>query len=88
MHNCKYFSIVLDESTDVMDVSQLLVFTQTIKSDVNDYGGFDKLSAVVMDSAPSMTGRCTGFARLLQQSRVNCPVPHCIIHQMGNIIAN
>ena len=31
MHDCKYFSLALDESsTDVMDVSQLLIFTRTI----------------------------------------------------------
>lgn len=31
MHDCKYFSGALDESTDVMDVSQLLIFTRTIE---------------------------------------------------------
>uniref|UniRef100_A0A3Q3JYZ9 DUF4371 domain-containing protein n=1 Tax=Monopterus albus TaxID=43700 RepID=A0A3Q3JYZ9_MONAL len=30
MHDCKYFSLALDESTDVTDVSQLLIFTRTI----------------------------------------------------------
>ena len=30
MHHCKYFSLVLDESTDVTDVSQLLIFTRAI----------------------------------------------------------
>lgn len=32
MHDCKYFSLALDESTDVMDVSQPLIFTRTIDS--------------------------------------------------------
>uniref|UniRef100_A0A3Q3ISD0 HAT C-terminal dimerisation domain-containing protein n=1 Tax=Monopterus albus TaxID=43700 RepID=A0A3Q3ISD0_MONAL len=32
MHDCKYFSLALDESTDVMDVSQLLIFTRTTAS--------------------------------------------------------
>lgn len=32
MHDCKYFSLALDESTDVMDISQLLIFTRTIDS--------------------------------------------------------
>lgn len=32
MHDCKYFSLALDESIDVMDVSQLLIFTRTIYS--------------------------------------------------------
>lgn len=32
MHDCKYFSLALNESTDVMDTSQLLIFTRTIDS--------------------------------------------------------
>uniref|UniRef100_A0A3P8SYK1 HAT C-terminal dimerisation domain-containing protein n=1 Tax=Amphiprion percula TaxID=161767 RepID=A0A3P8SYK1_AMPPE len=32
MNDCKYFSLVLDESTDVTAVSQLLIFTRTIDS--------------------------------------------------------
>ena len=32
MHDCKYFSLALDESTDVMDVSQLLILIRTIDS--------------------------------------------------------
>lgn len=32
MHNCTYFSLALDESTDVMDVSQLLIYTRAIDS--------------------------------------------------------
>lgn len=30
MQDCKYFSLALDESTDVMDVSQLMIFARTI----------------------------------------------------------
>ena len=115
MNDCKYFSLALDESTDVMDVSQLLVYTQAVNSSfevheellklvslhdttkgqdifnavesvVSEHGGFDKLSAVVADGAPSMQGRRTGFARLLRQSGVDCPILHCIIHQVGNVI--
>jgi hypothetical protein len=33
MKNCKYFSLALDESTDISDVSQLLVFTCTVGED-------------------------------------------------------
>ncbi|KAM6965926.1 general transcription factor II-I repeat domain-containing protein 2A-like [Tautogolabrus adspersus] len=110
MHDCKYFSLALDESTDVMDVSQLLIYARaidssfevhkellklvalhdttkgrdifnTVQSVVSEFGGFDKLSAVVTDGAPSMQGKHTGFAGLLQQSGVDCPILHCIIHQ-------
>lgn len=116
MHDCKYFSLALDESTDVMDISQLLIFTRTIDSSfvvheelfklvslhnitkgtdifnavnsvVNEYyGGFDKLSAVVTDGAPAMQGKHNGFAGLLQQSGVDCPILHCIIHQVSCFI--
>uniref|UniRef100_G3NDL4 SPIN-DOC-like zinc-finger domain-containing protein n=1 Tax=Gasterosteus aculeatus TaxID=69293 RepID=G3NDL4_GASAC len=34
MHDCKYFSLALDERTDVMDVSQLLIFTRTVDRSV------------------------------------------------------
>uniref|UniRef100_A0A3Q3FDJ6 SPIN-DOC-like zinc-finger domain-containing protein n=1 Tax=Labrus bergylta TaxID=56723 RepID=A0A3Q3FDJ6_9LABR len=110
MHDCKYFSLALDESMDVTDVSQLLIYARAIDSSfevheellklvalhdttkgrdifnavqsvVSEYGGFDKLSAVVTDGAPSMQGKHTGFAGLLQQSGVDCPILHCIIHQ-------
>uniref|UniRef100_A0A3Q3L324 DUF4371 domain-containing protein n=1 Tax=Labrus bergylta TaxID=56723 RepID=A0A3Q3L324_9LABR len=81
----------LDESTDVTDVSQLLIYTRAIdmqlhgttkradifnkvQSVVTEYGGFDKLSAVGTDGAPSMQGRRTGFVGLLQQSGVDCPI--------------
>ena len=57
-----------------------------VESVVSEHGGFDKLSAVVTDGAPSMQGRRTGFAGLLRQSGVACPILHCIIHQVGNVI--
>lgn len=114
MHDCKYFSLALDESTDVTDISQLLIFTRTIDctfevheellklvslhdttrgtdifNAVNNvasaYGGFDELSVVVMDGAPVMPERHAGFAGLLQQSRVNCPLLHRTVHQGSNI---
>ena len=33
MKHCKYFSLALDESTDVSDISQLLIFARTIDED-------------------------------------------------------
>ncbi|XP_062415327.1 general transcription factor II-I repeat domain-containing protein 2A-like [Pungitius pungitius] len=110
MQDCKYFSLALDESTDVTDVSQLMFFARTIDnafdvheellklaslhdttkgsdifnavtSAVGEYGGFEKLSTVVTDGAPAMQGRHRGFAGLLRQSGVNCPILHCIVHQ-------
>ena len=54
-----------------------------VDSVANADGGLDKLSAVVTNGAPAMHGRRTGFAGLLQQSGVNCPILHCIIHQVS-----
>jgi hypothetical protein len=33
MTHCKYFSLALDESTDISDISQLLIFTCTVDED-------------------------------------------------------
>ena len=54
---------------------------------VSEHGDFEKLSVVVTDSAPSMQGRCTRFSGLLRQSDIDCPILHCIIHQVGNVNA-
>ncbi|KAK0147662.1 General transcription factor II-I repeat domain-containing protein 2 [Merluccius polli] len=111
MHDCKYFSLALDENTDVINVSQLLIFTRTIdgsfevheellklvslhdttahivnavNSAASGYGGFDKLSTVVTVHLRCREDR--GFAGLLRQSGVNCPILHCIIHQGSSLI--
>lgn len=55
---------------------------KTVQDIVAEYGGFDKLAAVVTDGAPSMQGKRTGFAGLLQQSAEDCPILHCIIQQV------
>jgi hypothetical protein len=33
MNNCKYVSFILDEGTDISDISQLFVFTRTVDED-------------------------------------------------------
>lgn len=107
---CKYFSLCLDESTDLSDISQLVIFIRTIQNDfsvseemldliplhgttkgtdifeavnkvVSDYGGFDKCTCIVTDGARAMLGTGIGFAGLLKQNNINCPVIHCIVHQ-------
>uniref|UniRef100_A0A3Q3GZU0 HAT C-terminal dimerisation domain-containing protein n=1 Tax=Labrus bergylta TaxID=56723 RepID=A0A3Q3GZU0_9LABR len=98
MHDCKYFSLALDESMDVRMLASFIYaraidssfegrdIFNAVQSVVSEYGGFDKLSAVVTDGAPSMQGKHTGFAGLLQQSGVDCPILHCIIHQNVGIL--
>lgn len=51
-----------------------------VESVVSEHGGFNELSAVVPDGAPSMQGERTGLAGLLRQSGVDCPILHCIVH--------
>ncbi|CAH1989209.1 unnamed protein product [Acanthoscelides obtectus] len=109
VEKCKYFSLCLDESTDLSDISQLVIFIRTIQDDfsvaeemlvliplhgttkgtdifeavnklVSDYGGFDKCSCIVTDGARAMTGTEIGFAGLLKQNSINCPMIHCIVH--------
>lgn len=108
--NCSYFSIALDESTDVSDTNQLLIFVRAIKEDftifeellkvcslhsttrgvdifnavksaVEEFGGFEKLSSIVTDGAKSMTGTISGFVGFLRQNQITVPTLHCIIHQ-------
>ncbi|PNF35719.1 hypothetical protein B7P43_G16163 [Cryptotermes secundus] len=108
--NCSYFSIALDESIDVSDTNQLLIFVRAIKEDftifeellkvcslhsttrgvdifnavksaVEEFGGFEKLSSIVTDGAKSMTGTISGFVGFLRQNQITVPTLHCIIHQ-------
>lgn len=46
MQDCKYFSLALDESTDVMDVSQLLIFARTIDSSFDVHEELLKLESL------------------------------------------
>ncbi|CAH2009412.1 unnamed protein product [Acanthoscelides obtectus] len=41
---------------------------------MSDYGGFDKCSCIVTDVARAMTGTEIGFAGLLKQNSINCPM--------------
>ncbi|XP_067209977.1 protein FAM200A-like [Linepithema humile] len=33
INNCRYFSLCLDESTDISDISQLLIYVRTVQDD-------------------------------------------------------
>ena len=48
---------------------------------VSEYGGFDKLSCVVTDGAPAMTGKNEGFVGQLKENYNKFKTIHCIIHQ-------
>lgn len=52
-----------------------------VKSAVEEFGGFEKLSSVVTDGAKSMTGTISGFVGFLRQNQITVPTLHCIIHQ-------
>ncbi|CAH1981182.1 unnamed protein product [Acanthoscelides obtectus] len=48
---------------------------------LSDYGGFDKCSCIVTDGARVLTETEIGFAGLLKQNSINCPMIHCLVHQ-------
>jgi hypothetical protein len=105
-----YFSIALNESTDVSDTSQLLIVTgafkedftifeellsvyflhiatkgsdifNAVKSAVEEFGGFEKLSSVVTDGKKSMAGTTNRFVGLLRQNQITDRALYCIVHQ-------
>lgn len=49
---------------------------------VSDYGGFDKCSCIVTDGVRAIIETEIGFAGLLKQNNINCPVIHSIVHQV------
>ncbi|PNF21263.1 hypothetical protein B7P43_G02123 [Cryptotermes secundus] len=84
--NCSYFSIALDESTDVSDTNQLLIFVRAIKEDFTIFEELLKVCSLhsttrVTDGAKSMTGTISGFVGFLRQNQITVPTLHCIIHQ-------
>ncbi|CAG9574819.1 unnamed protein product [Danaus chrysippus] len=54
---------------------------EAVNKTIVEYGGFRKCSCIVTDGAKAMTGKVTGFAGLLIQNGIDCPLFHCIIHQ-------
>lgn len=54
---------------------------EAVNKTIVEYGGFRKCSCIVTDGAKAMTGTVTGFAGLLKQNGIDCPLFHCIIHQ-------
>ncbi|KAJ8866976.1 hypothetical protein PR048_032838 [Dryococelus australis] len=73
-----YFSVSLDEITDITDVCQLFIFAKTVDehakgsdiysalvSAVNKYGGFSKCLRIVTDCAKCMAGvLCSKFVKV------------------------
>jgi hypothetical protein len=53
----------------------------SIKSAIEEFKGFEKLSSVVTDGAKSIVGTTNGFVGLLRQNQITVPALHCIIHQ-------
>ncbi|OWR42155.1 general transcription factor II-I repeat domain-containing protein 2 [Danaus plexippus plexippus] len=54
---------------------------EAVNKTVVKYGGLHKCSCIVTDGAKAMTGTVTGFAGLLIQNDIDCPLLHCITHQ-------
>uniref|UniRef100_A0A8C5M152 Uncharacterized protein n=1 Tax=Leptobrachium leishanense TaxID=445787 RepID=A0A8C5M152_9ANUR len=87
------FSLQLDETTDVSNLSQLAVFVRYVKDDaanvkklVDDFFkdnnlSWDMVSAVCSDGAPAMLGRKSGFGELVKADAPHIIVTHCILHR-------
>ncbi|CAH2003664.1 unnamed protein product [Acanthoscelides obtectus] len=95
VEKCKYFSLCLDESTDLFDISQLVIFIRTIQDDFSvaeemldliplhgTTKGTDIFEAVnKLVSDYRGFDKCSCIVRLLKQNSINCPMIHCIVHQ-------
>ncbi|XP_072395279.1 protein FAM200C-like [Diabrotica undecimpunctata] len=90
VRDCLYYSLALDESVNITDKNQLLIFVRCISEDfcvpeellkLHHIEGFQKCSCVCNDGAKTMTGRIKRLAGLLLENCVNCVMFHCIIHQ-------
>lgn len=76
MQESKYFSICIDESTDISDVNQLIIYVKTV--DENFDTKVDLLSVV------SMHGHVTGnILYNAVYSKDTFPLFHYIIHQQA-----
>uniref|UniRef100_A0AAY4ARI4 Transposase n=1 Tax=Denticeps clupeoides TaxID=299321 RepID=A0AAY4ARI4_9TELE len=85
------FSLACDESTDISDSAQLLVFIRgdlfAAVEQVLDTNGlsWEKLVGIRTDGAPAMLGRKAGLASLISQKVPQCggkvAKHHCILHQ-------
>ncbi|KAG5867158.1 hypothetical protein JTB14_000885 [Gonioctena quinquepunctata] len=73
VEKCNYFSLCLDESTDLSDISQLVIFLRTIQ---NDFSVADEMMKPEL-----WYGTEIGFAGFLKQNNINCPVIPTLIHQ-------
>ncbi|XP_035007625.1 protein ZBED8-like [Hippoglossus stenolepis] len=89
------FSLQLDGTTDVSNLSQLVVFVRYMKDDVikedflfclvddffrdNDLS-WNMVSAVCSDGAPAMLGRHSGFGALVKSDAPHIIVTHCVLH--------
>ena len=75
MNECRYFSIALDESTDVTDISQPLIFARIVDE---DFGVHEELLTIhplkggtkgsdIYAASDSVVSECEGFKKCSQQ---------------------
>ncbi|KAK1328732.1 hypothetical protein QTO34_012307 [Cnephaeus nilssonii] len=94
IRKCKYFSISLDETTDVTSHAQLAIIGRysdglTMREELiklvsvsTSKSGSKIFVSVTTDGAPNMVGEKVGFVKLFTEAIGHPIVPfHCIIHQ-------
>ncbi|XP_025420898.1 general transcription factor II-I repeat domain-containing protein 2-like [Sipha flava] len=92
----QYFSIALDESTDMVDTAQLLIFIRGVNANIEiteELGAlesldFENLVSITTDGAKSMIGSKSGLIGRInsKMSELNLSPPigiHCIVHQQA-----
>uniref|UniRef100_UPI00358DE3FE protein FAM200C-like n=1 Tax=Myxine glutinosa TaxID=7769 RepID=UPI00358DE3FE len=76
-----FYAIQLDESTDVAQLPQLLVFARFISENQRKSSRGQSLVGVCTDGAPSMLGSKSGFVTLVKKKNPDVITTHCLIHR-------
>ncbi|XP_050520589.1 SCAN domain-containing protein 3-like [Daktulosphaira vitifoliae] len=88
LKNCNFFALQIDESTDIANMAQLMVF---IRFDRNDeiieeflfYLPWGKCVGFCSDGARAITGRLTGVATRIKKVVSLCKTMHCMTHRQA-----
>ncbi|KAJ4929884.1 hypothetical protein JOQ06_018904 [Pogonophryne albipinna] len=88
LSSAEFVSLAMDESLDINDTPQLLIFIRAINKKFNI--GPEKITAFTTDGAPAMLGKRNGAVALLKETLKNGGVAaegifsyHCIVHQQA-----
>ncbi|CAG9828795.1 unnamed protein product [Diabrotica balteata] len=90
LNKCTYFSLQMDESTDISNCAQFITFTNTtgkclldtfVKCTSKYNIDWVKCIAICTDGAKAMTGHKSGLVVKLQEIMPNTKWRHCFLHR-------